>query len=108
MVILNGNGSLSPDHAIQQANQALSATGPLHWTMPLALGLWMKQRFSEALEALQRNGVESACGNLAYFHTLVGMVARRIDGKHQLACKSYKRALQIEPDRHDTLYNLLT
>ena len=33
------------------------------------------------------------------------MVARQIDGNHQLARQAYERALQIEPDRHDTLYN---
>ena len=34
------------------------------------------------------------------------MVARQLKGNHELACQSYERALQIEPDRHDTLYNL--
>ena len=74
--------------------------------MPLALGLWMNKRYSDGLEVLQRPGVDQACGHLAYFHTLMGMVARQVHGKHQLACQAYKRALQIEPDRHDTLYNL--
>ena len=74
--------------------------------MPLALGLWMKNVQVDALGALQRPGVEKACGHMSYFYTLMGMVARQINGKHQLACRAYERALQIEPDRHDTLYNL--
>ena len=74
--------------------------------MPLALGLWMRNRHSEALEALLGPGVEQACGHMAYFHTLLGMVARHVNGKHQLACQAYENALKIEPDRHDTLYNL--
>ena len=55
--------------------------------MPLALGLWMNKRYADALEALQRPGVEKACGHMAYFHALVGMVARQVNGKHQLACQ---------------------
>ena len=103
---LLGHGGLSPDEAITQANQAILDTGQLCWTMPLALGLWMKKSYTHALEALQRSGVEQACGQMAYYHTLVGMVARQVPGKHQLACQAYQRALDIEPDRHDTLYNL--
>ena len=72
----------------------------------MALALWMNKRYQDALEVLQRPGVEEACGHMAYFYTLVGMVARKVRGKHQLACQAYSRALQIEPDRHDTLYNL--
>ena len=98
--------SLSPDEAITQANQVILATGQLNWTMPLALGLWMKKSYTHALEALHQPGVEQACGQMAYYHTLVGMVARQVPGKHQLACEAYQRALDIEPDRHDTLYNL--
>ena len=42
--------------------------------MPLALGLWMNNRYSDALEALERPGAEAACGHMAYFHALLGMV----------------------------------
>ena len=72
----------------------------------MALGLWIKKRYVDALDALQRPGVDTACGHMAHFHTLMGMVARKVKGKHQLACQAYQRALQIEPNRHDTLYNL--
>ena len=101
-----GRGELSSDQAIEDARQSIEATGLLGWTMPLALGLWMNKRYGDALDALQRPGVEIVCGHMAYFHILVGMVARHVNGQHQLACKAYERALQIEPDRHDTLYNL--
>ena len=101
-----GHGKLSPDEAIAQANQAISTSGVLNWTLPLALGLWMKKSYAHALQALQQPGVEAACGYLAYYYTLVGMAARQVQGKHQLACDAYQRALDIEPDRHDTLYNL--
>ena len=53
-----GQGELSPGEAIQQSNQALAASGPLPWSMPLALGLWMNERYGDALEVLQRPGVE--------------------------------------------------
>ena len=101
-----GHGELTPDQAIQQSNQGIATSGILLWTMPLALGLWMMKRYSDALEVLERPGVESACGHLAYFHALLGMVARQVNGKHLLARKAYQRALEIEPDRYDTLYNL--
>ena len=59
------------------------------------------------LRHYSRPGVEKACGHFCvFYHTLVGMVARQVDGKHQLACNAYQRALDIEPNRHDTLYNL--
>ena len=101
-----GHGELNPDQAIQQSTQALAETGIFAWALPLALGLWMNKRYADALEALQRPGVEKDCGHMAYFHALVGMVARQVDGKHQLARQAYERALQIEPDRHDTIFNL--
>ena len=101
-----GHGELSPDQAIKQASQKIALTGILPWSMPLALGLWMNKSYGEALDTLQRPGVEKACGHMVYFHTLVGMVARQVHGKHQLARQAYERALQIDPDRHDTLYNL--
>ena len=66
----------------------------------------MNKRYADALEALERPGVEAACGHMAYFHALLGMVARQVDGKHLIARQAYQRALQIEPDRYDTLYNL--
>ena len=44
---------------------------------------------------------------MAYFHTLVGMVATASEWQAS-ACpvKLMNERLQIEPDRHDTLYNL--
>ena len=101
-----GNGELSPDEASRQATLALASTELLSWSIPLALALWMNQRYGDALEVLQRPGVENACRHMAYFHILLGMVAKQVSGKHQLACQAYKNALEIEPDRHDALYNL--
>ena len=72
-----GHGELSPDQAIQQANDAIAKNGILSWAMPLALGLWMNKRYADALEALESPGVEPACGHMAYFHALLGMVARK-------------------------------
>ena len=75
---LLGNDKLSPDQAIQQANKAIELTGHQAWCMPMALALWMNKRYQDALEVLQRPGVEEACGHMAYFYTLVGMVARKV------------------------------
>ena len=101
-----GHSELGSDEAIQMASREIKATGNLCWALPLALGLWMKKRYVESLEVLQQIGVEKACGHMANFHALVGMVARQVSGKQWLARQSYERALQIEPDRYDTLYNL--
>ena len=101
-----GHGDLSPAQAIKQASHEIALTGILPWSMPLALGLWMNKSYDEALDTLQRPGVEKACGHMVYFHTLLGMVARQVNGQHQLARQAYERALLIDPDRHDTLYNL--
>ena len=86
---LLGNDKLSPDQAIQQANKAIELTGHQAWCMPMALALWMNKRYEDALEVLQRPGVEKACGHMAYFYTLVGMVARKVRGKYQIACQAY-------------------
>ena len=92
---LSGHGGLSPDEAITQANQAILDTGQLCWTMPLAR-LVDEEKKIHALEALQRSGVEQACGQMAYYHTLVGWLQDRCL-VHQLACQVYQRALDIEP-----------
>ena len=102
-----GHGGLSPDQAIHQATQEIGSSGLLLWTMPLALGLWMRNRHSEALEALLGPGVEQACGHIAHFHTLIGMVARHAAGKHQLACQVYENALKIENQIAMTLFIIL-
>ena len=101
-----GQGALTPEHAIQQATVMIDSTGHLAWSMPLAVGLWMKSSYTDALEVLQRKGVETACGHITYFHILVGMVARQVKGQQKLAQLAYQRALEIEPRRADTLYNL--
>ena len=38
----------------------------------------MNKRYVDALEVLQSPGVEKACGHMAYFHTLMGMVASKV------------------------------
>ena len=83
-----GHGELSPDQAIQAGQPGDSSNRNLSWAMPLALGLWMNKRYSEALEVLQRPGVETACGHMAYFHALVGMVARQVHGNHRVGSPS--------------------
>ena len=90
-----GHGELSPDEAIKQSRQAIASESLLTWTMPLALGLWMNERYYDAFDALQQPGVESACGHLAYFHILLGMVARQIDGKHQLGPGRYSYSFTV-------------
>ena len=84
-----------------QAGEAAGTTGLLLWMIPLALGLWMNKRYAYALEVLQRPGREGMAIWLIFI--LLGMVARQVPGNHELACDAYQRALDIEPNRHDTV-----
>ena len=101
-----GKGDLGPDQAIELSSQAFEAGDGLPWALPWGFALWMKKQYADALGVLQQPGVEEACNSLAYYYTIKGMVARQIKGHRALACSSYRRALQIEPNRPDTLYNL--
>ena len=67
-----GRGELSPDKAIHRASKEVTETRLLLWTMPLALGLWMNKRYSNALEALQQPGVEKVCGHIALATSFLG------------------------------------
>ena len=71
-----------------------------------ALGLWMNNRYGDALEVLQRTGVDAACGHMADFHILLGMVSRQVSGHDKLARHAYERAIDIDPNRSDAIYNL--
>ena len=99
-----GNGEVSADHAIEQASQAIATTGLLPWAMPMALGLWMNKKYPRLLK-FYSDQVLKGLWSYGLFSYLIGMAAR-VTGKHELACLAYEQALLIEPDRHDTLYNL--
>ena len=57
----------------------------------------MNKSYADALEALQRPGVETACGHIAYFHALVGMVARQIDGNISWPAKPMSVRCRLNP-----------
>ena len=54
----------------------------------------MNQRYGDALEVLQ-SLVSNACRHMAYFHILLGMVAKQVSGKQQLACQATRMLLKL-------------
>ena len=61
--------------------------------MPLALGLWMNKSYGEALDTLQRPGWRRPVVIWSYFHALVGMVARQVNGKHLIGSPGLRACL---------------
>ena len=97
-------GSRVPAEVEQQAAAAYASSGDARWARPWGLALWMQQRYQEALEVLDRGA--QACENDGDYHIICGMVARQLPGQQDRALAAYRRALAIDPNRSDTLYNL--
>lgn len=55
---------------------------------------------------LSKPEVLNACDDIALFHNMRGMAARKIPGHDSIAIEAYQKSLLLEPDRPDTLYNL--
>ncbi|MCP9775647.1 tetratricopeptide repeat protein [Cyanobium sp. WAJ14-Wanaka] len=99
-------GKLTAIDAQLEASKILAAGGDGRWAMLEALALWFQQRYGEALEALVQPSAIEACASIADYHNICGMVARQLPGQEARALQAYRRALELEPDRSDTLYNL--
>ena len=75
------------------------------WAMPLAMALWIDDRYSDALASHLEPSVAKDCDALWMYHNLVGMVARKIAGEVGRAAQAYERSPELDPNRADTLYN---
>lgn len=100
------SGALTPLQGEQEGRDAWQADGDGRWAMPLALALWMQKRYSDAMKVLEHPSAAQACAAIGEYHNLCGMVARQLPGREPDALTAYRRALQLEPNRPDTLYNL--
>jgi len=100
------SGSLTPVDAqlLARERQAIHSDG--RWGMLHGLALWFEQRHAEAFEILDQPQVCEACAAIAEYHNICGMVARQLPGHEARAQQAYERALELDPNRADTLYNL--
>lgn len=101
-----GTGNISAAEAIQISEFALQQTNANPcWSLPLAFGFWILNDYQKVFDILTDKKVESVCAfNVCYF-TLLGMSARQLHGKRELAISCYQKALNLDPDRTDVLYN---
>ena len=98
-------GSLAPSDALAFALSARKEDSDPRWALPVAMVLWMGDRFSEALDALLEPAVIKACDSLWIYHNLVGMSARQVEGELSRAAAAFERSIALDPNRPDTLYN---
>lgn len=100
------SGSMDPGQALALAERAIRAGGDGRWAMPLALAHWLQKRYPEALQVLDQPRATTECSQISEYHNLIGMVARQLPGQMARALQAYRRALELDPRRPDTLYNL--
>ena len=101
-----GDGTLPPERGIVEATRSLESSGDGLWGLPLALSYWSLQRYQECCDVLERKDVESACSQSFIYFNLLGMSARHLPSGESKAKAAYEKALVIDPERADTLYNL--
>ena len=97
--------SLLTEEVLELAARGRRADGDSRWALPVAMSNWFEARYPEALATLLEPSVAKASDSLWLYHNLVGMAARRVDGKIDLSIKAYERSLELDPNRADTLYN---
>ena len=85
------------------ALKALETSGEVGWAIPLGYSLWRFNLFEEALEALHKAKRYEQID--PQYNILIGMVARKIPGKLNIAKQAYFRALKLDPCRADIYYN---
>ncbi len=88
----------------EYARKALEASNDVGWAIPMGFALWRSDLYKESIEALEiaKDYEEKD----AQYNILLGMAARQVPGKEEVAKKAYFRALKLEPSRPDIYYNL--
>ena len=89
---------LAPLRACIAANQSP------YWSV--ALGLLHIKLGEPALALDQYQSVALLLDNDSTFHLMRGMAARKLPNQYLLAEQSYKRAIELDPKRSDSHYNL--
>lgn len=95
---------LPPNLVELQASQAFSQDQLAEWVLPWGLALWMQKRYAEALNVLDLG--QGSCADNVDYQVICGMVARQLPDQEERAMAAYRRALALDPNRPDTIYNL--
>lgn len=101
-----GDGTCPPERGIAEATRCLETTGDGCWGLPLALAYWVQKKYKECCDVLENKDVERACSQSFLYFNLLGMSVRHLPSGESRAKVAYERALAIDPQRADTLYNL--
>lgn len=101
-----GDGSCPPERGIAEATHFLESSGDGCWGLPLAMAYWMQQKYRTCCEVLEREDIERACCHSFFYFNLLGMSVRHLSSGESRAREAYEKALIIDPNRADTLYNL--
>ena len=99
------NGSVSCDEAGVIARRALSEPDPdPRWSISLAYSLWEKGLYPDAYSVVAPRHTELQ-DNVEYL-LLYGMIARHLPERLGEAEAAFQGAIRLDPNRHDTYYNL--
>ena len=98
------HGKLTPEQVIQQATARRHSDGNPLWQVPVGMAHYLQNQFDEGLAALRL--VESVGQQNANWLVIAGMCARQIKGQEPLARAYYRQALDVDPSRADSYYNL--
>ena len=101
-----GDGTCPPGHGITEATRCLESTGDRFWALPLALAYWQQKRYQDCCDLLERPDIAEVCSNSFLYYNLIGMSVKHLNSGESRARAAYEKALDIDPDRADTLYNL--
>lgn len=101
-----GEGTCPPEQGIAEATRLLESSGDGCWGLPLALGYWSKKQYQNCCDVLEREDVEHACAESFLYFNLLGMSVRHLASGEIRARAAYEKALSLDPQRADTLYNL--
>ena len=71
-----------------------------------ALAYWSQKQYQKCFNILEREDVERACCHSVHYFNLLGMSVRHLTSGESRARAAYEKALSIDPQRADTLYNL--
>ena len=101
-----GEGTCPPEQGIAEATRLLESSGDGCWGLPLALGYWSQKQYQKCCDVLEREDVEQACAESFLYFNLLGMSVRHLASGEARARAAYEKALSLDPQRADTLYNL--
>lgn len=96
---------LAPETALTQAEAALEqAHADPRWALVACMALWRLERYSEAYEL--HCSYQHHFQNDAAAWVIAGMCARRVPQHEAAAERAFRKAIELDPIRGDTYYNL--